>query len=109
MSKIVLVTGSSSGFGRLTAEALARAGHTVYASMRDIAGRNAENAAELTGLSARESIDLRPVELDVQSEPACLSQLAYSGLRRASREPPGRSSPIPGRGALRLSTNSLNS
>lgn len=34
--KIILVTGSSSGFGRMTAEALTRAGHTVYASMRDI-------------------------------------------------------------------------
>lgn len=38
--KIVLVTGSSSGFGRMTAEALGRAGHTVYASMRDVAGRD---------------------------------------------------------------------
>jgi len=66
--KIALVTGSSSGFGRLTAEALARAGHTVYASMRDIAGRNAANAAQLTALSTAEGIDLRPTELDVQSE-----------------------------------------
>jgi len=63
--KIVLVTGSSSGFGRLTAEALGRAGHTVYASMRDRAGRNAGNAAEL---SAIHGSDLRPIELDVQSE-----------------------------------------
>ena len=34
MSKIILVTGTSSGFGRLTAEALAKAGHIVYASVR---------------------------------------------------------------------------
>jgi NAD(P)-dependent dehydrogenase (short-subunit alcohol dehydrogenase family) len=38
--KIILITGASSGFGRLTAEALAKAGNTVYASMRDVAGRN---------------------------------------------------------------------
>jgi NAD(P)-dependent dehydrogenase (short-subunit alcohol dehydrogenase family) len=66
--KIILITGASSGFGRITAEALARAGHTVYASMRDVAGRNATNAAEMTRLSASERIDLRPLELDVQSE-----------------------------------------
>ncbi|MDF0696115.1 SDR family oxidoreductase [Rhizobium sp. MC63] len=66
--KVILVTGSSSGFGRLTSEALARAGHTVYASMRDIAGRNAANAAQMVELSGKEDIDLRPLDLDVQSE-----------------------------------------
>ena len=65
--KIILVTGSSSGFGRLTAEALGRAGHIVYASMRDVAGRNAKNAAELSAIAGS---DIRPIELDVQSEPS---------------------------------------
>jgi NAD(P)-dependent dehydrogenase (short-subunit alcohol dehydrogenase family) len=63
--KIILITGASSGFGRMTAEALAQAGHAVYASMRDIAGRNAKNAAEM---AARDGSDIRPIELDVQSD-----------------------------------------
>jgi NADP-dependent 3-hydroxy acid dehydrogenase YdfG len=33
--KIIVITGTSSCFGRLTANALAKVGHTVYASMRD--------------------------------------------------------------------------
>jgi NAD(P)-dependent dehydrogenase (short-subunit alcohol dehydrogenase family) len=71
MSKsVILITGASSGFGRLTAEALAKAGHTVYASMRDVAGRNAKNAAEMAEMSSRDGVDLRAVELDVQSEPS---------------------------------------
>jgi NADP-dependent 3-hydroxy acid dehydrogenase YdfG len=40
MKKVIVITGASSGFGRLSANALARAGHTVYASMRDTDGRN---------------------------------------------------------------------
>ncbi|PYK84387.1 MAG: oxidoreductase, partial [Verrucomicrobia bacterium] len=35
MKKIIIITGASSGFGALTARALAKAGHTVYASMRE--------------------------------------------------------------------------
>lgn len=42
MSKeVILITGASSGFGCLTAEALAKAKHLAYASMRETAGRNA--------------------------------------------------------------------
>ncbi|BBX33398.1 short-chain dehydrogenase/reductase SDR [Mycolicibacterium mageritense DSM 44476 = CIP 104973] len=67
-AEVVLITGASSGFGRLTAEALARAGHVVYASMRDAGGRNAATAAGFAELSQRENIELRALDLDVQSE-----------------------------------------
>lgn len=68
--KVILITGASSGFGRMTAEALAKAGHTVYASMRDTLSRNAKNAAEMAETSRRDGVDLRAIELDVQSEPS---------------------------------------
>lgn len=74
--KIILVSGSSSGFGRMTAEALARAGHIVYASMRAVDGRNAPVTAEMAALSAREGVDLRPLELDVQSDASVETAIA---------------------------------
>ena len=68
MKKVVLITGASSGFGRLAAEALAKAGHTVYASMRDTNGRNAPQVATNAEFSKAHAVDLRTVELDVQSQ-----------------------------------------
>ena len=61
---VVLVTGTSSGFGRMTAQTLARRGHQVYAGMREIGGRNATAAAELTALADEEGIALHVVQLD---------------------------------------------
>ncbi len=67
-NQTVLFIGASSGFGQMIAEQLARVGHTVHASMRDIAGRNAERAEAYADLSDREGIDLRAVEMDVRSQ-----------------------------------------
>jgi NAD(P)-dependent dehydrogenase (short-subunit alcohol dehydrogenase family) len=67
-SKVILITGASSGFGRLGAEALARAGHTVYASMRDTTGHNAAQVTALDELARTEGIDASAVEMDVQSQ-----------------------------------------
>jgi NAD(P)-dependent dehydrogenase (short-subunit alcohol dehydrogenase family) len=65
---VVLITGASSGFGALTARALARAGHTVYASMRATTGHNAPAVAEAAAFAAANQADLRTIELDVQSQ-----------------------------------------
>jgi NAD(P)-dependent dehydrogenase (short-subunit alcohol dehydrogenase family) len=66
--KIIVITGASSGFGALTARALAKAGHTVYASMRDTTGRNARQVEEAKNFAKDNRVDLRTIELDVASQ-----------------------------------------
>ena len=67
MKSIILITGASSGFGALTARALADAGHTVYASMRETLGRNAPQVAQVQRYAHAHQVDLRSIELDVAS------------------------------------------
>jgi NAD(P)-dependent dehydrogenase (short-subunit alcohol dehydrogenase family) len=57
--KVILITGSSSGIGRLAAETLLSGGHLVYASMRNVSSKNREAAESLRNKGAR------VVELDV--------------------------------------------
>jgi NAD(P)-dependent dehydrogenase (short-subunit alcohol dehydrogenase family) len=62
MTKIILITGASSGFGRDTAETLAAAGHKVFAGVRDMAGRNR------AVVDALRDKGIEPVELDVTND-----------------------------------------
>jgi len=84
MNHIILITGASSGFGKMTAQALAKAGHTVYASMRAIETRNAEQAKALEAWSKENKLDLRTIELDVQSE-SSISAAIETILSKAGR------------------------
>ena len=68
MKSVIVITGASSGFGALAARALAKAGHTVYASMRDSTGHNAAQVDEAKRFSSENNVDLRTIELDVLSE-----------------------------------------
>ena len=66
--QVIVITGASSGFGALTARALARAGHTVYASMRETQGRNRPQVEAVEAFSKENGVDLKVVELDVASD-----------------------------------------
>jgi len=68
MKKIIIVTGASSGFGRMTAEHLAKAGHTVFAGMRETTGRNAPQVEAVRKFARDEQADLRAIEMDVVSQ-----------------------------------------
>ena len=83
-SKVILVTGASSGFGALTVRALADAKHVVYAGMRDVSGRNAEAAAAAKRYADQHGVTLRPIEMDVSVQ-ASVDGAAAAVLAEAGR------------------------
>ena len=62
MPKTILITGAATGFGRDTAETLARDGHKVFASMRDLQGKHRDHAKELRQQG------IAVIELDVSND-----------------------------------------
>src|SRR5260370_24604088 len=56
--KVILITGTNSGFGWLAAKRCAALGHKVYATMRDTKGRNADKAKDLVQDPNIEVVDL---------------------------------------------------
>lgn len=75
---VVLITGTSTGFGRLMAEGFAKQGAHVIATMRDVEGRNAPAAAELRALAGDDSLALEVVEIDVLSDDSVNSGVAQA-------------------------------
>ena len=63
MKKVILITGSSTGFGALMVRTFSQQGHQVIATMRNIGDKNAEAAKTLGNLSNTEVL-----EIDVTDE-----------------------------------------
>ncbi|MBX7457302.1 SDR family oxidoreductase [Qipengyuania sp. 1NDH17] len=75
--KAILITGCSSGFGRLMAESFARKGARVFATMRNLPRPEAD---ELRELAKNEKLDLRVIEIDVTDD-----AMVASGVAEAER------------------------
>jgi len=70
---IAVVTGSSTGIGQATAVSLARAGHTVYATMRS----PKNGGGDLREIAKKENLPIHITELDVDSDDSVRSGFAH--------------------------------
>ena len=73
--KSILITGCSSGFGRLGAEHFARLGAKVFATMRNLPRPEAETLSEI---ARRDGLDIEIIGIDVTSDDE-----VTAGVRRA--------------------------
>lgn len=66
--KKILITGCSSGFGFQAAKYLADKGHYVYATMRNVNGKNSDSAEVLMSYANANNVKIDVVEMDVVSD-----------------------------------------
>ena len=74
--KKILITGCSTGFGYNSAKYFAEKGHLVYATMRNINGKNAKPAVELKDISNSNDFKIEVLEMDVTSDESVNSAVA---------------------------------
>jgi NAD(P)-dependent dehydrogenase (short-subunit alcohol dehydrogenase family) len=84
MAQVVLITGAATGFGRLAAETMAQRGYTVFATMRDIAGRNAPHREALETQAKRQGWALYVLDLDVTQD-ASVEKAVQQAIAKAGR------------------------
>jgi NAD(P)-dependent dehydrogenase (short-subunit alcohol dehydrogenase family) len=66
--KHILITGCSSGFGLLAAKHLAKQGHRVFATMRNVNGKNSKKASELLAYAHEHNLKIEVYDIDVTSD-----------------------------------------
>jgi short-subunit dehydrogenase len=71
--KKILITGCSTGFGFKAAKYLAEKGHYIYASMRNVNGKNAKTASELKEFAASNGYKIDVLDIDVTSDESVTS------------------------------------
>lgn len=76
--KVVLITGTNSGFGWLTANSVAALGHKVYATMRDTEGKNADKAKALAQIENITVLDVNLTD-DISVQNAIDIIIAHEG------------------------------
>jgi NAD(P)-dependent dehydrogenase (short-subunit alcohol dehydrogenase family) len=74
--KNILITGCSSGFGYDAAKYFAEKGHHVYATMRNINGKNAAVASKLKDIAGKGNLNLDVLEIDVTSDDSVNAAIA---------------------------------
>jgi len=79
MSRKILITGCSSGFGLDATKTLADKGHHVYATMRAVEGRNAGPAKELRDYQPGEGGSISVHDMDVTSDESVAAAVAEMG------------------------------